>query len=194
MKYIDADKLIAEIERYENTAIDAYNPLGEDADFWHGKVVACEDLKTFITSLQQEPPINTELCTLIACDVIQATAKRAIEKPQDKDKEEDLMIKKMEYLNMLEKSLFQQEQLAQKEQMLKDNPVIMPVEDFQALIDSHAKRVEADYKAKMLDGAVEGMVCATITGTNAISFLSPLPDELNAGDKVRVIVIKKDEL
>ena len=56
MKYIDADKLIAEIERYENTAINAYNPHGEDADFWNGKVVACEDLKTLITSLQQEQP------------------------------------------------------------------------------------------------------------------------------------------
>lgn len=56
MKYIDTNKLIAEIEKYENSAIDAYNPLGEDADFWHGKVVACEDLKTFITSLQQEQP------------------------------------------------------------------------------------------------------------------------------------------
>lgn len=55
-KYIDADKLKAEIERYESTAIDAYNPHGEDADFWYGKVVACEDLKTLITSLQQEQP------------------------------------------------------------------------------------------------------------------------------------------
>ena len=55
-KYIDIEKLIAEIERYENTAIDAYNPRGEDADFWHGKVVACEDLKTLVTSLQQEQP------------------------------------------------------------------------------------------------------------------------------------------
>ena len=54
MKYVNADRLKAEIERYENTAIDAYNPLGEDADFWHGKVVACEDLKTLVTSLQQE--------------------------------------------------------------------------------------------------------------------------------------------
>jgi len=63
MKYIDADKLIAEIERYENTAIDAYNPHGEDSDFWHGKVVACEDLKTLVTSLQQKQqmPDSTQL-------------------------------------------------------------------------------------------------------------------------------------
>lgn len=54
MKIIDAEKLAAELEIYEDTAIDAYNPLGEDADFWHGKVVACEDLKNAITSLHQE--------------------------------------------------------------------------------------------------------------------------------------------
>ena len=54
MEYIDAEKLIAEIERYEKTAIDAYNPNGEDADFWYGKVVACGDFKTFVTSRKQE--------------------------------------------------------------------------------------------------------------------------------------------
>ena len=57
-KYIKTEKPIAGIERYENTAIDAYNPLGEDADFWHGKVVACEDLKSLATSIQQEQPDN----------------------------------------------------------------------------------------------------------------------------------------
>lgn len=49
-------------------------------------------------------------------------------------------------------------------------------------------------KEEMMKAAVDGMVCATITGTNAISFLSPLPDELNAGDKVKVIFIKEDEI
>lgn len=44
-------------------------------------------------------------------------------------------------------------------------------------------------KEQMLKDAVEGMVCATITGTNAISFISPLPDELNPGDKVRIVVL-----
>lgn len=46
-------------------------------------------------------------------------------------------------------------------------------------------------KEQMLKDAVKGMICATITGTNAISFLSPLPKELTAGDMVRVIVIKE---
>ena len=48
-------------------------------------------------------------------------------------------------------------------------------------------------ESQMLKDAVEGMVCATITGTNAISFLSPLPNELNAGDKVRIVVLKEEE-
>lgn len=49
------EKIMAEIERYEKTAIEAYNPRGEDADFWHGKVVACEDIKAFINTLSDEP-------------------------------------------------------------------------------------------------------------------------------------------
>ena len=47
--------------------------------------------------------------------------------------------------------------------------------------------------SQMFKDAVEGMVCATITGTNAISFLSPLHNELNAGDKVRIVVLKEEE-
>lgn len=64
--HIDIDKLIAEIERYKNAAIDAYNPLGEDADFWYGKVVAYEDLKALIASLQKEQPMpdSTKLIKL----------------------------------------------------------------------------------------------------------------------------------
>lgn len=67
-----------------------------------------------------------------------------------------------------------------------------PISEFEEMRIKDIKFGAEWMKAKMLDGAVEGMVCATITGTNAISFLSPLPDELNAGDKVRVIVIKED--
>ena len=47
-------------------------------------------------------------------------------------------------------------------------------------------------KSKMLKDAVEGLICATITGTDAISFLSPLPKELTAGDKVKIIIVKED--
>ena len=47
-------------------------------------------------------------------------------------------------------------------------------------------------KEQMMKEAVEGLICATITGANAISFLSPLPKELTVGDKVRVIIVKED--
>lgn len=47
-------------------------------------------------------------------------------------------------------------------------------------------------KEQMMKDAVEGLICATIMGTNAISFLSTLPKELMAGDKVRIIIVKKD--
>lgn len=47
-------------------------------------------------------------------------------------------------------------------------------------------------REQMMKEAVEGLICATITGTNAISFLSPLPKELMAGDKFRIIIVKED--
>lgn len=48
-------------------------------------------------------------------------------------------------------------------------------------------------KEQMMEGAVEGLICATITGTNAISFLSPLPKELTAGSEVRIIILPKED-
>lgn len=45
----------------------------------------------------------------------------------------------------------------------------------------------------IMKDVVEGLICATITGTNAISFFSPLPKELTAGDKVRIVVCKKED-
>lgn len=48
-------------------------------------------------------------------------------------------------------------------------------------------------REQMLKGAVGGMVCATITNQVAISFSSPLPKELKAGDKVRILVLKAEE-
>lgn len=59
MKYIDADKLIAEIERYkQGAAIARFDNAGENADFFQGKVDLCDDLTHIITSLQKEQPDN----------------------------------------------------------------------------------------------------------------------------------------
>lgn len=55
MKYIDAEKLIAEIERYkQGAAIARFDNAGENADYFQGKVDLCDDLTHIITSLQQE--------------------------------------------------------------------------------------------------------------------------------------------
>jgi hypothetical protein len=57
MKYIDADRLKAEIERYkQGAAIARFDNVGENADYFQGKVDLCDDLMYIITSLQQEQP------------------------------------------------------------------------------------------------------------------------------------------
>lgn len=82
----------------------------------------------------------------------------------------------------------------QKAKMLKDNPVIMSVEDFQALIDSHAKRVEADYKEQMLKEAVEGTVMdfSSNRPRPQVDVLLD-PHKYHTGDKVRIIIVKEEE-
>lgn len=58
-KYIDAEKLIAEIERHkQGAAIARFDNAGENADYFLGKVDLCDDLTHIITSLQQKQPEN----------------------------------------------------------------------------------------------------------------------------------------
>ena len=55
-KYIDSDKLKKSVNRYRDNAKAAFNPIEDDADYYKGKIDACEDIQEFITSLQQEQP------------------------------------------------------------------------------------------------------------------------------------------
>ena len=80
----------------------------------------------------------------------------------------------------------------QKVNILKDNPVIMPVEDFQALIDSHAKRVEIDYKEKMLKEAVEGFIFQS-EDYYPKELIARYNGKLKHGDKVKIIIVKEEE-
>ena len=65
-KYIDAEKLIAEIERYkQGAAISRFDNDGENADYFQGKVDLCDDLTHIITSLQQEQPIEGKQVIII---------------------------------------------------------------------------------------------------------------------------------
>ena len=79
----------------------------------------------------------------------------------------------------------------QKNEIMKGSPVIMSPENFQGLIDSHAKRVEADYKEKMLKEAVKGDYDCNYYAP-AI-FLDKNLDGIKDGDKVKVIVLKEEE-
>lgn len=58
MKYIDSEKLIAEIERrIDNWSIRGKNsPVGQGKDTCESRVTELSDLLSFITSLQQEQP------------------------------------------------------------------------------------------------------------------------------------------
>lgn len=56
MKYIDAEKLIKSVNNYREGAKAALNPIDGYADYYKGKIDACENIQEFITSLQQEQP------------------------------------------------------------------------------------------------------------------------------------------
>ena len=56
MRYIDAEKLIKSVNHYQEGAKAAFNPIEDDADYYKGKIDACEDIHELITSLQQSRP------------------------------------------------------------------------------------------------------------------------------------------
>lgn len=110
-KYVDSEKLIAEIKALKRRK--GFLPLENteitEAYMARGIQFACDDIVNLITSLQQEQ-FNKDIGTLITCDIIEMTVKRAIDKPQDKEKEVELMTRKINYLRSLEENYVQQEQ------------------------------------------------------------------------------------
>lgn len=61
MKYIDADKLKAEIERMRKINRNAFEADHIKSDVFHGRAQAINHLSEFIVSLQQEQPdVNLE--------------------------------------------------------------------------------------------------------------------------------------
>ena len=99
------NKLIAEIERLNSLV--PYESKDRHDEGLHD---AYKAVKNAIISLQQEQLVNKVLGTLITCDIIEMTVKKAIDKPQDKEKEEELMTRKINYLRSLEENYVQQEQ------------------------------------------------------------------------------------
>lgn len=103
-KYVDADLLRKEVKRVEKAAHKF--ALGcadsEKRKFHEGKDFAYQYVGVLIDSLQQEPiEKDEETEKLIVCDIMEATAKRVNIDKQDKDKEEEAMLEKINYLRNL---------------------------------------------------------------------------------------------
>jgi hypothetical protein len=84
MKYIDAEKLIAEIERRREKCADiAADERNEEvAEYYRGKEVAYDETSSLITSLQQEQPeVDLEREAVMFCfdNAINITPRQAKE-------------------------------------------------------------------------------------------------------------------
>ena len=82
----------------------------EGWEFREAEMLVALAKEELLKSLQQKQLVNKDLGTLITCDIIEMTVKKAIDKPQDKEKEEELMTRKINYLRLLEENCVQQEQ------------------------------------------------------------------------------------
>lgn len=100
------EKIKAEIKRLKNKnaewreRINSEDGYSYESDVCCGYDEAIEDFESFINSLPEEKPIekDEEMEALIACDIMEATVKRVIIDKQDKDKEEEAMLEKINYL------------------------------------------------------------------------------------------------
>lgn len=107
MKYIDAEKLKAEIERRiaftEKCAEAACEKnLHNTLEANEMLIRQYKSLLATIDSLQQEPiEKDEEIEKLIVRDIMEATGQRVYIDKQDKDKEEEAMLEKINYLRHL---------------------------------------------------------------------------------------------
>lgn len=95
------DKIRQEIERRKKICEGIFER--ESDTYYQGKAVAYGELLDFINSLPEEKPIEKDekMEALIACDIMEATVKRVNIDKQDKDKEEEAMLEKINYLRDL---------------------------------------------------------------------------------------------
>lgn len=101
-KYIDADKLIAEIEKHIKEVKDAVERFIPNMGIFDAKLSGIYDVMAIIDSLQQEPiEKDEETEKLIVCDIIEATIARINGGKKDEEKEENIMREKIAYLRDL---------------------------------------------------------------------------------------------
>lgn len=95
------EKIKAEIKRRKKICEGIFER--ESDTYYQGKAVAYGELLSFVNSPPEEKPIekDEEMEALIACDIMEATVKRVNIDKQDKDKEEEAMLEKINYLRNL---------------------------------------------------------------------------------------------
>lgn len=102
MKYIDADRLKAEIEKHIKEVKDVAGRFTPNLGFFDAKLSGIYDVMAIIDSLQQEPiEKDEETEKLIVCDIIEATIARINGGKKDEEKEENIMREKIAYLRDL---------------------------------------------------------------------------------------------
>lgn len=72
-------------------------------DYYRGMNDGLDSFESFLDTLPEDKPIekDEEMEALIACDIMEATVKRVNIDKQDKDKEEEAMLEKINYLRNL---------------------------------------------------------------------------------------------
>ena len=105
-KYIDADLvrkfLQSKVESYSSKSVDPSKYPISHIDLMAFLAREYHSLILRLDSLQQEPiEKDEETEKLIVCDIMEATAKRVNIDKQDKDKEEEAMLEKINYLRNL---------------------------------------------------------------------------------------------
>lgn len=188
MKYIDAERLRAEIKRRKEEYKEDRYMSDYRGQIAYYKDEIYDDLLSFIDYLQQEEAVSDNLEEEISTWIPAHTS------GGDDEVWRDTKNAVTEWAGIVAHHFAEW----QKAKMLKDNPVIMSVEDFQALIDSHAKRVEADYEEKMLKEAVKGEVykfgeVAYVKERNNAELTKYL-SQFNNGDKVKIIVVHETDI
>ena len=82
----------------------------------------------------------------------------------------------------------------QKEQLMKDNPVIISAENFQTIIDKNYENGKEAMCEQMLKEAVEGEVVVPIyNGDNDWSAQVIIPGRYEIGDKLKIIILPQKE-
>lgn len=183
-KYIDADKLRAEIERLEKDVPCHYHPYS-----CASVLEAYDNILSFLDTLSEEPGKSLE-------EAARHSEILTYPMPEDGDIEK---VMKVQEARIFHEIGFIAGAKWQKEQMKMGGVVILAEEDFDA---EKEKSVEWGYnlcREQMLKDAVKGVVCklpgsvAYVDERDDNTLKRYIIDNFKAGDKVRIIIVKEEE-